>query len=34
MTKFVTIYRRESAAKLPQEIKDAAIKKLSAGITS
>ena len=34
MEKFVTIYRRESAARLPQEIKDQAVLKLSAGITS
>ena len=34
MKKFVTIYRRESAARLPQEIKDQAVLKLSSGITS
>jgi|APGre2960657404_1045060.scaffolds.fasta_scaffold34345_2 hypothetical protein len=34
MKKFVTIYRRESAARLPQEIKDGAVLKLSSGITS
>jgi hypothetical protein len=33
MEKFVTVYRRESAARLPQEIKDQAVLKLSAGIT-
>ena len=34
MEKFVTIYRRESSARLPQEIKDDAVKKLSAAITN
>lgn len=34
MKKIVTIYRRESAARLPQEIKDGAVLKLSAGLTA
>ena len=33
MSKYITIYRRESIAKLPQEIKDDAKVKLSAGLT-